>query len=150
MKRNSLIYGIGLTLWLLGLAACARANKRSDIVIEQAWGRPSPQAAANGAFYMTIKNKGRQADRLLAAQSSACMSTELHQTAMNDQGVMEMRPLQDGLEIPAGGQVELKVGGLHIMCMDKMAAFTPGATIPLTLQFEKAGEISIQVEIRQP
>jgi copper(I)-binding protein len=148
--RKKIVFGLlGIAALLLVLAACTGASQ-NKIVIKDAWGRPSPQVASNGAFYMVIQNRGDEADKLLAARSSACMMTELHQTVMNDQGVMEMRPVSDGIEIPAGGQVELKVGGLHVMCMDKMEAFKPGAKIPLTLRFEKAGEISIEVEIRQP
>lgn len=151
MQKKDRMLLWGMIALLFGLAACGGVSKGTgDIVIKDAWGRPSPQVASNGAFYMVIQNKGQEADRLLAAQSSACMMTELHQTQMNAQGVMEMRPVEGGIEIPAGGQVELKVGGLHVMCMDKMEDFKPGAKIPLTLKFEKAGETSLEAEIRQP
>jgi hypothetical protein len=64
---------------------------------------------------------------------------------------MGMRPVEGGvIEIPAGGQAELKVGGLHVMCIQKQADFEPGAQLPLTLQFEKSGEKMITVEIREP
>jgi len=61
-----------------------------------------------------------------------------------------MRPVEGGfIEVPAGGEVELKVGGLHVMCIDKLEDFAVGATLPLTLQFEKAGEITVNIEIRE-
>jgi periplasmic copper chaperone A len=47
------------------------------------------------------------------------------------------------------GLVELKAGGLHIMCMDKKQDFASGIHFPLTLEFEKSGEITVQVNIRQ-
>jgi copper(I)-binding protein len=131
------------------LSACRGGTSAGKaITVEGAWGRPSPKVAEAGAFYMVIRNTGQEADRLVGAESPACGMTELHESVMNDQGVMEMRPVTGGIEIPAGGQVELKVGGLHVMCMQKKADFQPGTRIPLTLQFEKAGDIALEIEIR--
>jgi copper(I)-binding protein len=76
---------------------------------------------------------------------------ELHESYDMGDGVMGMRPVEGGfIEIPAGGQAELKMGGLHIMCIDKLDDFTEGAVLSLTLEFEKSGEMAVDVEIRQP
>ncbi len=132
------------------LAACG-GKETMSVSVEQAWGRPSPKVAENGAFYMLLKNNGDEADKLVGAKSPACGMIELHESFMDDQGVMQMRPVEGGaIEIPAGGSAELKVGGLHVMCMHKADEFAPGAKIPLTLQFENAGEMQLEVEIREP
>lgn len=150
-KHLLLIAGIVL---LTSLAACTApppAASGPQIQIENAWGRPSPMMASNGAFYMLIKNSGSEADRLVAAQSPACGTVELHESYQTDNGAMGMRPVTGGaIEVPAGGQAELKVGGLHVMCIDKKENFQPGAKLPLTLTFEKSGDKTIDVEIRQP
>ncbi|MBP6803518.1 MAG: copper chaperone PCu(A)C, partial [Chloroflexi bacterium] len=67
-----------------------------------------------------------------------------------DNGAMGMRPVEGGLiSIPAGGTVELKVGGLHVMCIDKLRALETGEQIPLTLTFANAGEMVVNAEIRE-
>jgi copper(I)-binding protein len=64
---------------------------------------------------------------------------------------MGMRPVEGGaIEIPAGGQAELKMGGFHIMCIEKLDDFEEGAVLIVTLDFEKSGEIEVDMEIRQP
>ena len=74
---------------------------------------------------------------------------ELHESYMLQDGAMGMRPVDGGrIEIPAGGQVELKVGGLHLMCMQLKQELQPGDKIDLILDFEKAGDVNVQVEIR--
>ena len=139
-----------LILAALALSACAPKAGGAQIRVENAWGRPSPAAASAGAFYMTIYNDGSEADTLLSAASPACMMAELHESYMMDNGAMGMRPVEGGsIEIPAGGSVELKVGGLHVMCMEKMADFAAGDRYEITLQFEKAGKIVIEAEIKE-
>ncbi len=133
------------------LVACQTGPGGSEIVIEDAWGRPSPKVAAAGAFYMVIKNTGGEADQLIGAFSPSCQTVELHESYDKGDGVMGMRPVEGGtIEIPAGGQVELKMGGLHIMCIDKIDDFNEGAILSLTLNFGKTGEKVIDIEIRQP
>lgn len=149
MKKILLFVVIGAVL----LSACgSAAPKGPQITVEGVWGRPSPKVATAGAFYMIIKNAGDEADKLINGSSDACGTVELHESYMMDNGAMGMRPVTGGfIEIPAGGQVELKVGGLHVMCIDKdSAAFVTGATVNLTLKFEKSGEIPVTVEIKEP
>ncbi len=144
------LYSIGLiaVVFTLLVASCG-PKPAGGIQVEGAWGRPSPQTAENGAFYMTIKNTSSETDALIGAKSDACGMTEIHETSMDAQGVMRMQPVER-IEIPAGGQVELDIGGLHVMCMHKQVDFTPGAAITLTLVFERAGEHRVALEIREP
>lgn len=147
MKTYRFVYI--LFVFLLLLTACQPASK-GGIRIEGAWGRPSPKVATAGAFYMTIYNDASQDDKLIGGSSPACGMIELHETVMAPDGTMQMRPVAGGIPIPAKGKAELKVGGLHVMCMDKKAEyFEVGKKVPLTLQFEKGGAVSVEVEIRE-
>ena len=140
--------GLLIGLVLLGiLAGCAPAAS-SNISVEGAWARPSPSLPTSGAFYMLIKNSGSAADKLVSGSSPACGSIELHEMVKKDDGTMGMNLLENPVEIPANGQVELKVGGLHAMCIMKKDAFTVGAKVDLTLKFEKAGEKTVTAEIK--
>lgn len=150
MKKIVILVGV-IAMFILG--ACAPASPTPapapKIAVEGAWGRSSPMIAQAGAFYMTIRNTGTVADKLTSGKSSACGAVELHESYMMANGAMGMRMVTGGtIDIPASGQVELKVGGLHIMCIDKKTELNDGVKLPLTLVFEKSGQVNVQVEIR--
>lgn len=150
MKPTWLVVCLTLILAML-LAACSTAPAGPQIKVEEAWGRPSTQMMMTGAFYMNLKNSGGAADKLTGAMSTACGVVELHETYKTPEGAMGMRPVPGGfIEVPAGKTIELKPGGMHVMCIDKKEAFAPGAKVPLTLKFETSGEIKLDVDIRQP
>ncbi len=138
------------TLSVFLAAACsASSGMAEDLELTNVWGRSSPMVAANGAFYLTIKNNTESEERLLSASSEICTVAELHEMYMKEDDVMGMRPVPDGyISIPPGETVELKVGGLHVMCIDKKLAFEVGEKIPLTLEFANAGEMYVTAEIR--
>ena len=148
-KKNVklILFAVFLLASVAGLAAC-RASE-PDIVVEDAWGRQSPSMATTGAFYMNIINKGGS-DRLVGVATDACGAVELHESVMDDNGVMSMHPLENGIEIPAGKTVELKPGGMHVMCINKEVDFISGSEITLSLEFEKSGIIILGVAIREP
>lgn len=101
--------------------------------------------AVSGA-YMTIKNTGSAADTLLNAQGDIAASVELH-TMIDNNGVMQMRPVER-IEIPANGEVQLKPGSFHVMLIGLKQGLKAGDSIPLTLQFEKAGTIQVTATVR--
>lgn len=132
------------------LHAAGSTSDGPQIQVENVWGRPLPPVVTSGEFYMVIRNQGNQSDKLVNARSPACGMIDLYEGYHTPQGAMGMRPVPGGfIEIPPTGLVELKAGGLHIMCMDKKQDFTSGIHLPLTLEFEKSGEITMQVSIRQ-
>lgn len=110
---RSTIFGIAL-LFLLPCFGVQAQNKftKGDIVLESPWSRATPA----GAGYLVITNKGSQSDRLLSFTTDLAGQPEVHEMAM-DGGVMKMRPLMKGLEIPAGKSVKLEPGGYHLMLM---------------------------------
>jgi len=149
-NKGALAFWIStLTLVVVIIAGCSTTSG-PDIRIENAWGRPSPKVATAGAIYMLIKNVGNEDDQLIAGQSPACSVVELHESYKTEDGAMGMRPVEGGfIEVPAGGEAELKMGGLHIMCIEKLEDFTVGAVLPLTLSFEKSGEMTPSLKIKR-
>ncbi len=117
----------------------------SDITIEAPWARASAGKARAGAAFMTINNKGA-ADKLIAAKSDISQRVELH-THLRENGMMKMRQVPF-VGVPAGGAAMLKPGGYHVMFMGLKAPLKKGGSFPLTLVFEKAGEIAITVPIK--
>ena len=139
-----------LVLVIMALSAC-QSSSEPVITVDGVWGRPSPKVASAGAFYMVIKNAGGVADNLMAASSESCGTVELHESYDKGDGVMGMREVPGGMiEIPAKGEVQLKMGGLHIMCIDKLDDFEAGTKLSVTLEFEKSGTKTVEVEIRNP
>ncbi len=102
-----------------------------------------PNAPVAGGF-LTLTNTGSEDDRLVSATSPIAKDTQIHEMAM-DGDVMKMRQLVDGLPIPAGQSVVLAPGGYHLMFMGITGPVAEGSTVPVTLTFEKAGEITIDL-----
>lgn len=126
-----------------------------SITVSNQWSRPAPALGmtdeeapmAMAAAFMTILNAGTEADRLVAAKTDVAMTVEIHEVVEGDGGVMQMQPLADGLEIPAGGTVVLQPGSYHLMLIGIKQDFTMGFTYELTLTFEKAGDVTITVPV---
>jgi len=117
-------------------------TKVGDLVIHQPWSRATPRSAKVGAGYLKIENKGDTADRLVSVSSPIAGVTQIHAMSITD-GVMKMRELKDGVNIPAGGSVMLKPGGNHIMFMKLGAPIRKGEAFEATLTFEKAGTATV-------
>ncbi len=129
---------------LLALSAPLAAFA-ADIKIDDAWARPTLGQARNGAAYLTISTTGTP-DRLVAASASVAGKAELHSMTMNN-NVMQMRPV-DAIQVTPGTEVKLQPGGLHVMLLDLKSPLKLGDKFPLTLKFERGGEVQVQVEIR--
>ena len=130
---------------LVGFAASACAG---DIAIVHPWARATPAGAKVGAGYVTLQNNGGAADRLVSATADVADHVEIHEMSM-DGGVMKMRQLPAGLDLPAGKSVELKPGGYHLMLMGLKQPLTTGATVKATMTFEKAGAVPVEMKVEQ-
>ena len=126
--------------------ALALDYKLGAIEIAQPWTRATPPTAQAGGGFLVIKNTGATADRLIAVKSPAADKVEIHEMKM-DGNVMRMRAVEKGLDIPPGATVELKPGGFHVMFMGLKAPFAKDAKVPLTLVFEKAGSIDVELSV---
>lgn len=122
------------------------ASAASPIRIENPWSRATAPGQVVGGGFMTIANTANTTDRLVSATSPVAAEVQIHNTSM-DGGVMRMRQLTDGLEIPANGKVELKPRSLHLMFMQLKAPLVAGATFPVQLQFEQAGTVTAEFRV---
>jgi len=142
MKRNT----FALLVVTLGFSFSVQAQeaKVGSIKVEQAYTRSTvPGQMAAGGF-MKIENKGA-ADQLVSASSPVAGEVQLHDMAMEG-NVMKMRQVKD-ITVPAGGAVELKPGGLHLMFMNIKAPLTAGESVPVKLKFAKAGEVEVKMPV---
>jgi len=134
---------------LLSAAASLAVQAHEFTVGEIAIGHPYARATApgqpTGGAFLRLENRGKAADRLLSASAEVGRSTELHSMAMEGD-VMRMREVE-AIEIPAGRHVELKPGGLHVMLMGLKGPLKEGDKFPLRLKFEKAGEVTVTVNV---
>lgn len=133
-------------LALVGLSAHAHDYKLGALEIGHPWARATAPTAPSGGGFLKVTNTGTAADRLISASSPAAAQAQIHEMKM-DGNVMRMREVESGLEIPAGATVTLAPGGFHIMMMGLKAPLKQGATVPLTLVFEKAGKIDVELSV---
>jgi copper(I)-binding protein len=128
-----------VTHLLIGLLLAA-----TPVKIEDPWTRATAPGAKVGAGYMKITSTAP--DRLVGASTPAAGRVELHVTSKEGE-VMRMREVK-AYDIPAKGGIELKPGGAHLMLVDLKAPLKEGTKVPVTLRFEKAGEVKVELQVR--
>lgn len=128
----------------LALSSAAQAG---DIMISDAYARSASPSAKSGAAFLTIMNHGAEDDRLIDASSDIAAKVELHTHIDGGDGVMLMRHDEDGFEIPAGGMHALARGGDHVMFMGLTDPMKQGDVVTVTLTFEKAGEMVVEIPV---
>jgi copper(I)-binding protein len=117
---------------------------QAQALVQDAWARPTVQGQTVGGGYFRIHG-GATNDRLLGASADIAQSVELHTMRM-DGDVMRMRQL-DSVEVPAKQTVEFKPGGMHLMLIGLKTPLKVGNSFPMTLRFEKAGPVSVNVRV---
>ncbi|MBA4177543.1 MAG: hypothetical protein C0505_13460 [Leptothrix sp. (in: Bacteria)] len=136
------------TLLAMALSAAAllsnAALAQATVKVDGAWARPTVKGQAAGGGFLKITG-GATADKLVSASAGVSKAVELHAMSM-DGDVMRMRQV-DAVEVPAGKTVELKPGGLHVMFMGLNKPLQAGESFPLTLRFEKAGEVRVEMKV---
>jgi len=137
---------VALVAYLGGSPVRADEVKAGELVITQAWSRATPGGAKVGGGYLTIENKGTAPDRLLGGAADVAAKVQVHEMSMNN-GVMTMRPVEGGLLIEPGKTVKLSPGGMHLMLLDLKGPLKQGEKLPITLEFEKAGKVSIVLDV---
>jgi len=131
---------------LCAATAAARDYKLGALEIAHPWARATPPSAPAGGGFLKITNTGTTPDRLISASSPGAEIVQVHEMKM-DGSVMRMREVEKGLEIPPVGSVTLAPGGYHLMMMGLKAPFKQGASVPVTLVFEKAGKIDVELAV---
>ncbi len=128
------------------------SNKMADIVVlgdltlSGHWTRAMLPGQKAGGGFVTIVNNGSDDDRLLSVSTPGVRRAEIHEMAVIDD-VMKMRPLADGLVLPAGETVELRPGGYHMMFMGVEQPFKEGGIVPVVLTFERAGDVELVLPV---
>lgn len=137
-------------LLAIALPAVAQAHgfKVGEIEIGHPYSRAMLPGAKVGGGYLKLTNNGA-ADRLVGVTSDRAASVQLHEMKMNG-SVMEMRELENGVDVPANATVELKPGGYHVMFMNVTEPFKEGEMIKATLTFEKAGTVEVEFQVGAP
>ena len=128
-------------------ASQAHEYHSKDLTIFHPWARPAAEGQ-NGAAYLTIKNDGKEADTFISAESPMAEKTQIHETR-DENGIMKMRAVKDGVEIKPGSSLEFKPGGYHIMLMDLKKPLEAGAMVPLTITLAKAGAINVEIKVEK-
>jgi periplasmic copper chaperone A len=136
------------TLVTLALSAPAFTHdyRHGDLVIDHPWARATAPQQANGGAYLTITNAGATPDRLLEAQSPVADRVELHTHDVDSAGVMRMRQVE-AIDLPAGEATALRPGGQHVMLIGLEDRLVQGEQFPLTLVFETAGPLEVEVTV---
>jgi len=130
---------------LIAAALLAASAAQAQVEIEQPWARATAPGAQVAGGYMTIRNKGADTDKLVGASSGAAARVELH-VHIREGDVMKMRQV-GAYEVPANGSFELKPGGAHLMFLQIARPFKEGEKIPVTLKFERAGELKVEFHV---
>ena len=128
----------------LSLAVPALAG---DIMVQDPYARTSTMMSKSGAAFMVLMNHGAEDDRLIGASSDVAKRVELHTHIEDANGVMQMVEVEEGFPIPAGGMHALARGGDHVMFMGLNRTLEQGDIVTLTLTFEKAGDMTIEVPV---
>jgi copper(I)-binding protein len=126
----------------------AHEYKLGDLSIDHPWTRATVKGQPAAGAFLAITNHGTSPDRLLSVDCPLARVAELHSMSM-DNGVMRMRALPDGIDLPPGQTVQLAPGGLHVMLVGPSVALVEGQRIPLSLTFEKAGTTEVELAVEK-
>jgi copper(I)-binding protein len=147
--RNAALPAAALALALsFAQAAMAHEYKLGDLTIGHPWSRATLPGAKVAAGYLTVKNNGSTPDRLIAVSADISGKGEIHEMTVKD-GVMNMRLLADGVEIPVGGEVKLEPGSYHLMFKELKAPAVEGVKFPGMLTFEEAGTVKVEFAVEK-
>ena len=130
---------------LVAFVVFASTSVRAEVSVQNAWVRATPGAAKVTAGYAVIVNSGPKADRLLAVSISDAAMTEIHQS-MESGGIMKMDAL-NGLDVPAGGRVEMKPGGYHLMIMGLTRPLKVGEGMNVIFKFRDGGDVAVAAKV---
>ena len=146
MKSRFLAFAaLAALLFISPVQAADSVVHAGDIAISGQWARATIGNLKNTAAYFKMTNKGAAADHLLSVSSSAAKMVHLHKS-VEEGGIAKMLPVKS-IAIPAGGSAELAPGGYHVMVMGLSKSLKPGDMLPVTLTFEKAGKVTLELPV---
>ncbi|TPG74541.1 copper chaperone PCu(A)C [Pseudomonas arsenicoxydans] len=141
-----------IVLAALLLPACfANAHEYTvgELEIAHPWSQELPPNAPTVATYFVIHNNGKTADRLLSVASPISGKAELHEHVMQGD-LMKMQQVPS-VDVPAGGNVTFAPMAYHVMLVDlkDRSLLSDGKRFPLTMHFEKAGNVTVEVSVQK-
>ena len=136
-----------LALALSGMAAVAHEFKLGEIAIGHPYSRTTAPGQSTGGAYLRLENRG-PADKLVSASTPVAQGIEMHEMRMAGE-TMQMREVSV-IDLPSNRPVVLQPGGLHLMLVGLKAPLKKGDRFPLTLKFQKAGEVTVEVVVETP
>ena len=119
------------------------------IMVDDAYIRSSTAKSTSGAAFMVVMNHSGADDRLIGASSDVADKVELHSHRSDDNGIMRMGEIEGGVAIAADEMHAFKRGGDHLMFMGLQKPLVQGAMVPVTLEFENAGAVEVEVMVDQ-
>jgi copper(I)-binding protein len=143
MKRRLIL---SLVLTIVASGAWAADYKAGAIEIDRPWSRATPKGAKVASGYMKIRNAGSTPDRLVGGTFASSGGVEIHEVT-TERGVMKMRELKGGLELPPGATVEFRPNSNHLMFTGLRRPLGKGEHIKGTLVFEKAGTVDVEYAV---
>lgn len=138
---------IALVLAGIGFAALAQTPATTVVTPERPWARATPAGAKTGVIYMTVINSSTSIERLLGASTPVAESVQFH-NASEENGIVRMHELRT-IEIAPAGKIVLQPGGMHVMLVGLKQPLKEGQTFPLTLRFERSGQVEIAVPVER-
>lgn len=147
LKSRTFIFGVALCAALFAGPGTAHDYAIADLHIGHPWARALPPVAPTGAAYMIIENRGEQADTLTDVRTPVAGHAEVHEHIHQD-GLMKMQQVEN-LSLPAGESVRFAPGGYHIMLFNLKQPLSAGERFPMTLYFEHAGQLEVEVAIEE-
>lgn len=146
MRRILLDVFAAVSLTIAAVVTSVSGASASSVMVMNAFARASATPTAQtGAAYVSLMNHADDGDRLVSVSTPVAAMAHLHKSEIVD-GVMKMEPVE-GLELPGHGMLEMKPGGFHIMMMGLKQPLKKGEEIEITLHFEKAGDVTVQVPV---
>jgi copper(I)-binding protein len=139
-------WALAMVVLSLGPAADAQEFRIGALVVERPWTRATPGGAKVAAGYLTIRNTGKEPDRLLGGSLPQASRFEIHETR-TEGNVARMRHLPEGVEIKPGQSVTFAPGGYHMMFMGMKQPLKQGETVKGQLRFEKAGTLDVDYAV---
>jgi periplasmic copper chaperone A len=144
--RSLLVLAVALAV---GPVVHAYEYTFNGLHIGHPYARPTVPMQRSGGAYLSIENKGKDADKLVAASSPIAESVQIHTMSM-DGDVMKMREV-DGIDLKPASKVEMMPGhGYHLMMLGLRQPLKAGDKFPMTLTFEKAGKTEVSVVVSDP
>ncbi len=120
--------------------------EKGDLRVGHPWTRATPPGAKVAAGYLSVRNSGKLPERILGASSPAAERVELH-IQVREGDVLKMREVQS-VEVPPGQSRMLRPGSLHLMLVNLRKPLVRGQSIPLTLRFERTGDLQVELEVQ--